>query len=290
MPSAERTILVTSALPYANGPIHIGHLVEYIQTDIWVRFQRMRGHRCLYVCADDAHGTPIMLKAQQEGVTPEALIARVGAEHRADFADFAIGFDNYYTTHSPENRAFANRIYEGLRAGGMQIVGTGFSPSARPIMDIDFTRPTAIILGNEHRGMDPDVKAHVPDEIFIPMFGMVQSLNVSVAAAVILYEAMRQRGTAAVFTAVTMSIGVGTWAFSALKFQADMGILLAFMFFLNMLGAIFLLALVAGVARARLARPRGRALRPRAGRGRRAVHQAHGRQGRTPSRIHRTRR
>ena len=118
MPSAERTILVTSALPYANGPIHIGHLVEYIQTDIWVRFQRMRGHRCLYVCADDAHGTPIMLKAQQEGVTPEALIARVGAEHRADFADFAIGFDNYYTTHSPENRAFANRIYEGLRAGG----------------------------------------------------------------------------------------------------------------------------------------------------------------------------
>ena len=124
MPSAERTILVTSALPYANGPIHIGHLVEYIQTDIWVRFQRMRGHQCLYVCADDAHGTPIMLKAQQEGVAPEALIARVGAEHRADFADFAIGFDHYYTTHSPENRAFANRIYEGLRAGGHIVTRT----------------------------------------------------------------------------------------------------------------------------------------------------------------------
>ena len=93
----------------------------------------------------------------------------------------------------------AGAMVEGLRAGGMQIVGTGFSPSARPIMDIDFTRPTAIILGNEHRGMDPDLKAHVPDEIFIPMFGMVQSLNVSVAAAVILYEAMRQRRAAGMY-------------------------------------------------------------------------------------------
>jgi len=118
MPTTTREILVTSALPYANGPIHIGHLVEYVQTDIWVRFQRLRGHRCIYVCADDAHGTPIMLKAEQEGVSPEELITRVGAEHRADFADFAITFDNYYTTHSPENQAFANRIYEGLKRGG----------------------------------------------------------------------------------------------------------------------------------------------------------------------------
>ena len=90
----KRRILVTSALPYANGPIHIGHLVEYLQTDIWVRFQKMRGHECYYVCADDAHGTPIMLKAEQEGTTPEALIARVGAEHQRDFAGFGIEFDN----------------------------------------------------------------------------------------------------------------------------------------------------------------------------------------------------
>ena len=118
MSSSQRTILVTSALPYANGPIHLGHMVEYIQTDVWVRFQKMRGHRCTYVCADDAHGTPIMLRAQQEGITPEALIERVGREHRADFADFAIGFDHYHSTHSPENREFATLIYERLRQNG----------------------------------------------------------------------------------------------------------------------------------------------------------------------------
>lgn len=113
-----RRILVTSALPYANGPIHIGHLVEYIQTDIWVRFQKMRGHECIYVCADDAHGTPIMLRAEQEGITPEALIERIGAEHRRDFADFAIAFDNYHTTHSEENRVCAETIYLRNRAAG----------------------------------------------------------------------------------------------------------------------------------------------------------------------------
>jgi methionyl-tRNA synthetase len=107
----RRTILVTSALPYANGPIHIGHLVEYIQTDIWARFQKLRGHDCLYVCADDAHGTPIMLRAEQEGLTPEELIERVGEEHRADFREFHVGFDNYYSTHSPENRELAELIY-----------------------------------------------------------------------------------------------------------------------------------------------------------------------------------
>ncbi len=116
--STTRRILVTSALPYANGPIHVGHLVEYVQTDIWARFQRMRGHECYYVCADDAHGTPIMLRAEQEGITPEELIERVGREHRADFADFRIGFDNYHTTHSPENRELATLIYERLKAGG----------------------------------------------------------------------------------------------------------------------------------------------------------------------------
>jgi methionyl-tRNA synthetase len=113
-----RHILITSALPYANGPIHLGHLVEYIQTDIWARFQKMRGHHCWYVCADDAHGTPIMLRARQEGITPEELIARVAAEHQTDFAAFRIGFDNYHSTHSPENHHFATSIYERNRAAG----------------------------------------------------------------------------------------------------------------------------------------------------------------------------
>jgi len=118
MTKQTRKILVTSALPYANGPIHLGHLVEYIQTDTWVRFQKLRGQQCIYVCADDAHGTPIMLRAQQEGITPEQLIERIGAEHRADFAGFLVAFDNYYTTHSPENRHFAELIYRRLLDAG----------------------------------------------------------------------------------------------------------------------------------------------------------------------------
>jgi len=118
MNAPPRRILATSALPYANGPIHIGHLVEYIQTDIWTRFQRMRGNECYYVCADDAHGTPIMLRARQEGIEPEDLIARVAREHVADFADFNIAFDNYHSTHSAENRHFATLIYERNRDAG----------------------------------------------------------------------------------------------------------------------------------------------------------------------------
>jgi len=114
----RRDILITSALPYANGPIHIGHLVEYIQTDIWSRFQKMRGHNCWYVCADDAHGTPIMLKARAEGISPEALITRVAEEHKADFAAFRVGFDNYHSTHSPENAYCATLIYERNRDAG----------------------------------------------------------------------------------------------------------------------------------------------------------------------------
>lgn len=115
---SKRKILVTSALPYANGPIHLGHLVEYIQTDIWVRFQKQRGHECFYVCADDTHGTPIMLRADKEGITPEQLIANVEKQHRADFAEFGVGFDQYHSTHSPENREFSALIYQRLRAGG----------------------------------------------------------------------------------------------------------------------------------------------------------------------------
>ncbi|HPF27767.1 MAG TPA: methionine--tRNA ligase [Steroidobacteraceae bacterium] len=111
-------MLVTSALPYANGPLHLGHLVEAIQTDIWVRFQRMQGHDCIYVCAEDAHGTPIMIKAQAEGVTPEALIARVAEEHRRDYREFLIGHDQFHTTHSPENQEVTYQLYRAVRAGG----------------------------------------------------------------------------------------------------------------------------------------------------------------------------
>jgi methionyl-tRNA synthetase len=113
-----RQILVTSALPYANGQIHIGHLVEYIQTDIWVRFQRMRGHEVHYVGADDTHGTPIMLRAEKEGITPKELIANVWKEHKRDFDDFLVSFDNYYSTDSAENKTLSEEIYIKLREAG----------------------------------------------------------------------------------------------------------------------------------------------------------------------------
>lgn len=114
----DRKILVTSALPYANGPIHLGHLVEYIQTDIWVRFQKQRNNTCYYVCADDTHGTPIMLRADSEGITPEALIGRVWEEHLADFTAFGVAFDNFHSTHSKENQVLSTLIYERLRDAG----------------------------------------------------------------------------------------------------------------------------------------------------------------------------
>jgi methionyl-tRNA synthetase len=113
-----RKILVTSALPYANGSIHLGHLVEYVQTDIWVRFLKMQGHDVHYVCADDTHGTPIMLRAEKEGITPEQLIARVHKEHSTDFAGFLVDFDNYYSTNSEENRELASTIYKALKVNG----------------------------------------------------------------------------------------------------------------------------------------------------------------------------
>ncbi|WP_127231299.1 methionine--tRNA ligase [Neisseria meningitidis] len=113
-----RKILVTSALPYANGSIHLGHMVEHIQTDVWVRFQKLRGHECHYCCADDTHGTPVMLAAQKQGIAPEDMIAKVREEHLADFTGFNIGYDNYYSTHSPENKQFSQDIYRALKANG----------------------------------------------------------------------------------------------------------------------------------------------------------------------------
>ncbi|WP_277961986.1 methionine--tRNA ligase [Pseudomonas sp. RIT-To-2] len=116
--SEPRKILVTSALPYANGSIHLGHMVEYIQTDMWVRFQKHRGNQCTYVCADDAHGSAIMLRAEKEGITPEQLIANVQVEHSTDFADFLVEFDNFHSTHSQENRELSSQIYLKLRDAG----------------------------------------------------------------------------------------------------------------------------------------------------------------------------
>lgn len=130
-----RKILVTGALPYANGPIHLGHLVEYIQADIWVRFQRLRGHQCTFVCGDDAHGTPIMLTAERRGVTPEALIAEIYQQHRQDFQDFYISFDNYYTTHSPENKLLAELIYQRLNERG-DITSKKISQAYDPVKEM----------------------------------------------------------------------------------------------------------------------------------------------------------
>ena len=114
----RRRILVTSALPYANGSLHLGHIIEAVQTDVWCRFQRMRGHDCIYVCAEDTHGTPVMIRARQDGITPEALIAASAAEHQRDYAGFGIAFDHFHSTHSEETRRYANEIYITLRDRG----------------------------------------------------------------------------------------------------------------------------------------------------------------------------
>ena len=143
MSSRTRQIVVTSALPYANGPIHIGHMLEYVQTDIWARFQKLRGHECTYVCADDAHGTPIMLRAQAEGVTPEELIERMHAEHLRDFTDFGVAFDNYYSTHSEENRYFAEYIYTRLREAGhirTRVISQAYDPKAEMFLPDRFVK------------------------------------------------------------------------------------------------------------------------------------------------------
>lgn len=131
----KRKILVTAALPYANGMIHLGNLVEYIQTDIWVRFQKLQGNDCIFICGDDTHGTPVMISAQKQGITPEALIARVFIEHKADFDGFNIEFDSYYTTHSKENQNLSAMIYKKLRDRG-DIITRKIAQAYDPVANI----------------------------------------------------------------------------------------------------------------------------------------------------------
>jgi len=152
MSSPSRKILITSALPYANGSIHLGHMVEYIQTDIWSRFQKLQGHECYYVCADDAHGTPIMLRARGEGIEPEDLIARVWKEHTEDFAGFGIDFDNYHSTHSDENKACASLIYERNRDAGhiaRRTISQAYDPEANMFLPDRFIKGTCPKCGAE---------------------------------------------------------------------------------------------------------------------------------------------
>ncbi|WP_296261787.1 MULTISPECIES: methionine--tRNA ligase [unclassified Pseudomonas] len=150
--SEPRKILVTSALPYANGSIHLGHMLEYIQTDMWVRFQKHRGNQCIYVCADDAHGSAIMLRAEKEGITPEQLIANVQAEHSADFADFLVNFDNFHSTHSSENRELSSLIYTRLRDAGhiaTRSVTQYFDPEKKMFLADRFIKGTCPKCGTE---------------------------------------------------------------------------------------------------------------------------------------------
>lgn len=140
---SKRKILVTSALPYANGEIHLGHLLEYIQTDIWVRYQKMMGNECHYVCADDAHGTPIMLKADELGIDPEKLIASVSERHQTDFNDFAINFSQYHSTHSEENREVSEGIYHKLNDGGFikkRVISQAFDPEKKMFLPDRFIK------------------------------------------------------------------------------------------------------------------------------------------------------
>jgi len=145
MNAPTRRILVTSALPYANGSLHLGHALEYVQTDIWVRFQRLRGHNCVFVCASDAHGTPIMLKARQEDIPPEELIARVAVEQARDFQDLGVSLDNFHTTHSPENREITEEIYRRLVAAGhirRETIRQAYDEQARMFLPDRYVRGT----------------------------------------------------------------------------------------------------------------------------------------------------
>jgi methionyl-tRNA synthetase len=157
MQQASRRILVTSALPYANGSIHLGHLLEHIQTDIWVRFQRLRGHTCYSVCADDAHGTPVMLKAQELGITPEQMVAQTRDEHHQDLLDFHIDYNNYYVTHSPENKAFCELIYNRLNEAGYistRSINQLFDPEKQMFLPDRFVKGTCPNCGSEDQNGD----------------------------------------------------------------------------------------------------------------------------------------
>ena len=145
MTTSKRRLLVTSALPYANGSLHLGHMLEHIQTDIWVRYQKLVGNDCLYICGEDAHGTPIMVRAQKEGITPEKLIADMQQEHEADLNDFNIAFDNYYTTHSSENKAFAETTYQRLTENGditSRTIEQAFDPEKNMFLPDRFVKGT----------------------------------------------------------------------------------------------------------------------------------------------------
>ncbi|MWP48216.1 MULTISPECIES: methionine--tRNA ligase [unclassified Gilliamella] len=143
--TTQRKILVTCALPYANGAIHLGHMLEHIQADVWVRYQRMRGNEIYFICADDAHGTPIMLKAQQLGITPEQMISEVKTEHLRDFSGFNISYDNYHSTHSPENREISEQIYKRLKANGYiktKVISQLFDPEKQMFLPDRFVKGT----------------------------------------------------------------------------------------------------------------------------------------------------
>ena len=157
MQSKQRRILVTSALPYANGSIHLGHLLEHIQTDIWVRFQRLRGHQCYSVCADDAHGTPVMLKAQELGITPEEMVAQTRDEHHQDLQDFLVDYDNYYTTHSPENKELCELVYNRLNDKGYiskRTISQLFDPEKEMFLPDRFVKGTCPKCDSEDQNGD----------------------------------------------------------------------------------------------------------------------------------------
>jgi methionyl-tRNA synthetase len=169
----SRQILVTSALPYANGPIHIGHLVEYIQTDIWVRFQRLRGHRCLYVCADDTHGTAIMIRARTEGRSEEELIAAMSEAHQRDFAAFGIQFDHYGSTHSDENRVLCGEFWQSLRQAGLiteRVIEQLYDPEAETFLADRFVRGTCPKCGRPDQAGDNCTCGHTysPTDLIDP--------------------------------------------------------------------------------------------------------------------------
>jgi methionyl-tRNA synthetase len=174
MPNDPRKILVTSALPYASGPIHMGHLVEYIQTDIWVRFQKMIGNDCTYICASDAHGTPIMLKAQEEGITPEELVDRYRQEHARDFSAFFVEFDNFHTTHSDENRRLVEEIYARLDRAGFitrRVIEQAYDEQAGMFLPDRFVRGTCPHCGAEDQSGDNcEVcsRTYAPNELIDP--------------------------------------------------------------------------------------------------------------------------